>query len=696
MRSKLAVGVYVHAFQNLDLLTQGWYALRCYVRRARDQESGLMDGVIEVPVPMASATERTPADPSLDWHAIRAPPLTIKDRRRREARQRYKMNRHSKAKGCLERVLEDGDTSDSSDDEDEPGYTTRAFKIQWACEKFCVEHFTQFVLPINLNARDENNEDDEKNNGYSSDSSADSEFDEDAAADDVYVVFELLHVKASPDENDKDKDAIPDRAKLMKSVVASQRVRIANASAGVHEYFPVHFDERHLTLCDVTVHAHLLEHDPVQSEDSVTFDTHRRYDARAIRTFAKAFQKGVEADAVEVDTLEEALADAHYTYVAPLVASAHAARRCRRLAVVNDTGLNGLGGRGGGGGVGRASSPRRSMQTQGPFGADAEESNRIETDDANDFLSHPNDTYDHALEAREPKTPSKIKTRGNPKMNAGAEVNAAGVYHDPAAVSETWRRFMDAHVAGVGVGTMDDSRDWASTALTRLREEEDENTRRMDAVVTADGRDANGDIVFPVRRDNSFVDLLAVARDDEASRCAVLLALALEAAETEARVAWNKLRTELRWRFSSAENLAAMDVQAADDPVNRRLNLRRGSSGAADLDDIIIESPGDFAGRTPGSVVRRSSVSHTWDQPGIGHGRGGAWLLEPLRDRWEHRRVTEWAPWVVREASSGAAGEIAILAGDAPAEDNPEGGVSDKAVSDTALYDGAVVGLRGA
>ena len=696
MRSKLAVGVYVHAFQNLDLLTQGWYALRCYVRRARDQESGLMDGVIEVPVPMASATERTPADPSLDWHAIRAPPLTIKDRRRREARQRYKMNRHSKAKGCLERVLEDGDTSDSSDDEDEPGYTTRAFKIQWACEKFCVEHFTQFVLPINLNARDENNEDDEKNNGYSSDSSADSEFDEDAAADDVYVVFELLHVKASPDENDKDKDAIPDRAKLMKSVVASQRVRIANASAGVHEYFPVHFDERHLTLCDVTVHAHLLEHDPVQSEDSVTFDTHRRYDARAIRTFAKAFQKGVEADAVEVDTLEEALADAHYTYVAPLVASAHAARRCRRLAVVNDTGLNGLGGRGGGGGVGRASSPRRSMQTQGPFGADAEESNRIETDDANDFLSHPNDTYDHALEAREPKTPSKIKTRGNPKMNAGAEVNATGVYHDPRAVSETWRRFMDAHVAGVGVGTMDDSRDWASTALTRLREEEDENTRRMDAVVTADGRDANGDIVFPVRRDNSFVDLLAVARDDEASRCAVLLALALEAAETEARVAWNKLRTELRWRFSSAENLAAMDVQAADDPVNRRLNLRRGSSGAADLDDIIIESPGDFAGRTPGSVVRRSSVSHTWDQPGIGHGRGGAWLLEPLRDRWEHRRVTEWAPWVVREASSGAAGEIAILAGDAPAEDNPEGGVSDKTVSDTALYDGAVVGLRGA
>ena len=61
-------------------------------------------------------------------------------------------------------------------------------------------------------------------------------------------------------------------------------VAIANASAGVHEYFPVHFDERHLTLCDVTVHAHLLEHDPVQSEDSVTFDTHRRYDARAIRT----------------------------------------------------------------------------------------------------------------------------------------------------------------------------------------------------------------------------------------------------------------------------------------------------------------------------------------------------------------------------------------------------------------------------
>ena len=79
-----------------------------------------------------------------------------------------------------------------------------------------------------------------------------------------------------------------------------------------------------------------------------------------------------------------------------------------------------------------------------------------------------------------------------------------------------------------------------------MREEEDENRRRMDAVVTPDGRDANGEIVFPVKKDNSFVDLLAVAKDDEAARCAVLLALALEAAETEARVAWNKLRAALR------------------------------------------------------------------------------------------------------------------------------------------------------
>ena len=86
MRSKLAVGVYVHSFQNLDLLTQGWYALRCFVRRARDQESGLMDEVIEVPLPVESAAERVPADSSLDWIAIRAPPLTIKERRRREAR----------------------------------------------------------------------------------------------------------------------------------------------------------------------------------------------------------------------------------------------------------------------------------------------------------------------------------------------------------------------------------------------------------------------------------------------------------------------------------------------------------------------------------------------------------------------------------------------------------------------------------
>ena len=196
MRSKLAVGVYVHSFQNLDLLTQGWYALRCFVRRARDQESGLMDEVIEVPVPVESAAERVPADSSLDWIAIRAPPLTIKERRRREARQRYKMNRSSKAKGCLERAIEDADSSDSSDDEDEPSYTTRAFKIQWACEKFCVEHFNQFILPINLNAL---KDDDDGHGGYSSDSSSDSDLDEDAAADDVDVVFELLHVKTTPE-----------------------------------------------------------------------------------------------------------------------------------------------------------------------------------------------------------------------------------------------------------------------------------------------------------------------------------------------------------------------------------------------------------------------------------------------------------------------------------------------------------------
>ena len=302
MRSKLAVGVYVHSFQNLDLLTQGWYALRCFVRRARDQESGLMDEVIEVPVPVESAAERVPADSSLDWIAIRAPPLTIKERRRREARQRYKMNRSSKAKGCLERAIEDADSSDSSDDEDEPSYTTRAFKIQWACEKFCVEHFNQFILPINLNAL---KDDDDGHGGYSSDSSSDSDLDEDAAADDVDVVFELLHVKTSPED---DKDAMPTRADLAKKVVATQRVRIAGTATGVHEYFPGHFDERHLTLCDVTVHAHLLEHDPVQSEDSVTFDTHRRYDARAVRTFARAFQRGVD-HANQVNTLEEALAD---------------------------------------------------------------------------------------------------------------------------------------------------------------------------------------------------------------------------------------------------------------------------------------------------------------------------------------------------------------------------------------------------
>lgn len=692
MRSKLAVGVYVHSFQNLDLLTQGWYALRCFVRRARDQESGLMDEVIEVPVPVESAAERVPADSSLDWIAIRAPPLTIKERRRREARQRYKMNRSSKAKGCLERAIEDADSSDSSDDEDEPSYTTRAFKIQWACEKFCVEHFNQFILPINLNAL---KDDDDGHGGYSSDSSSDSDLDEDAAADDVDVVFELLHVKTTP-EDDKD-GFMPTRADLAKKIVATQRIRIAGTAAGVHEYFPVHFDERHLTLCDVTVHAHLLEHDPVQSEDSVTFDTHRRYDARAVRTFARAFQRGVD-HANQVNTLEEALADAHFTYVAPLVASAHAARRCRRLAPA-DADANGRGTK-----PGRLS-PRHSWRANGPFAADAEE--RIESE-ADEFLAHPNDGYDHLLEDREPKTPLRVRMRPMANGAGGSKGGDAGPApvvdsaNDPMAISETWRRFMDAHVAGVGIGTMDDSREWASTALTRLREEEDENRRRMDAVVTPDGRDANGEIVFPVKKDNSFVDLLAVAKDDEAARCAVLLALALEAAETEARVAWNKLRAELRWKepFAPAEKSAALESahsldSAGDDNGVGGRRLGRRASGVADLDDIIIESPGEFLEQRRNSVAGRDA--------GAGVGRGGAWLLEPLRDRWEARRVLEWSPWVMSEASVGASGELAILSGggDVDAEGGvAEGGVAEGGVAEgapaAAADEGAVVGLRGA
>ena len=131
--------------------------------------------------------------------------------------------------------------------------------------------------------------------------------------------------------------------------------------------------------------------------------------------------------------------------------------------------------------------------------------------------------------------------------------------NDPMAISETWRRFMDAHVAGVGIGTMDDSREWASTALTQLRRR---RTRTEGGWTrwSPPGPRRQRKIVFPVKKDNSFVDLLAVAKDDEAARCAVLLALALEAAETEARVAWNKLRAELRWKEPfAAEKSAALE-----------------------------------------------------------------------------------------------------------------------------------------
>ena len=86
--------------------------------------------------------------------------------------------------------------------------------------------------------------------------------------------------------------------------------------------------------------------------------------------------------------------------------------------------------------------------------------------------------------------------------------------------------------------------------------------------------------------------------------------MALEAAETEARVAWNKLRAELRWKEPSApaeksaalESAYSLDSAGDDNGVGGR-RIGRRVSGVADLDDIIIESPGEFLEQRRNSVV---------------------------------------------------------------------------------------------
>ena len=113
-----------------------------------------------------------------------------------------------------------------------PRYSSRALKVLYACEQFPIEHFAQFEITLDAA--------------------------HDVTASDAAVEFELLYLKL----DDKDTDKPPKRSDLAAAVVATQRATVSVPAGGAHEYFPVHFDELHLTLCNVTLHASLLGHSP--------------------------------------------------------------------------------------------------------------------------------------------------------------------------------------------------------------------------------------------------------------------------------------------------------------------------------------------------------------------------------------------------------------------------------------------------
>ena len=220
--STLAVGVYFHEFSNLDLLSQGWYAVRCRARLADDGTASRAPrwasavGVTPAPMHPDRAAECVPPNPSLDWRLDGDRPS------RSEGADDDDDDDDAAAAAALSRA-----SSSSS-----PGaYTTRAFEVRYARERFPVEHLVRFEFLLDPRA-------------------------DDVALASVVVDFELLHVPyTSRDRARPDAARPPARAHLERAIVAVDRVVIAQAPGGVHEYHPVHFDETHLTLCDVTLHA---------------------------------------------------------------------------------------------------------------------------------------------------------------------------------------------------------------------------------------------------------------------------------------------------------------------------------------------------------------------------------------------------------------------------------------------------------
>jgi len=247
LRTTLEICAYAHNLQNLDLLSRGWYALRasCEI----DGAPCVAREVVVVALNLATRAECVAETDDLDWRLDGGG--DDDERERERERERFRGGRGG---GASDKYKTGRDDDDDEPDEDEPSsssssssraatsytYTTRAFKVMYACEAFPVEHLVRFTASVPSTV--------------------------DPASVAATIRFQLLHLPLKDDTGDNKRgggyEPPPTRRRLFESasaVVATQEITIASdaltKSGGAHEYFPVHFDALHLTLCDVTIHA---------------------------------------------------------------------------------------------------------------------------------------------------------------------------------------------------------------------------------------------------------------------------------------------------------------------------------------------------------------------------------------------------------------------------------------------------------
>ena len=426
-------------------------------------------------------------------------------------------------------------------------YTSRAFKVLYACESFGVEHFVQFEVDLDATRVEL----------------------DDAA---VVVEFELFHCRLDPKANDKP----PRRSDLFGSPVATQRATVTVPAGGVHEYFPVHFDELHLTLCNVTLHTALVRND---ERGGVSVAASRGADA------------GGRANG----------------------ASSSAAK----TSLMASFGCGSAIGCGGGTAEGRdvvspTALPRESH-------AVADHADRPGADSIRPLIAA-------LLEAR------SVLSLPEPLIDAPLGQRVCAL--PPESLADRLAELYAALVAPLA----------ASAELTR-------------AVATRPGvaRATNADNLSSSAADGNRTSTPSLS--DETDSEESLSALMDRHAEVTMSAA-RRQATAFEWAADAVRRAEEGLIGGGERPTHRSAASAEGvvaATCAATLEGAwrVARDSAEVAWQTLRDAVRSGG-------PGGREGTG-AWLLAPLRDRWETKRDEEWAPWVMRARATAIADELAVL-----------------------------------